>query len=381
MRTALSLIISGFVATSLLFTSCVKEFSDDAPVEKPYNSTIFVGSEHKVIYAYDANTGERNWEYLAADVMTGAPLILDNAVFITLKNGIILKLDKLTGKVIFEQNLNVPISSLPILHGSSMYLGAGNNIFQINPQNMEFLDTVTISGNVTTSPVVGKIQGLEGDYLFATTNASTIHAINLEDLVNVWSATPGANIGFESAPCLDGDSAIYIGGDDGKLYAINSANGNVKWTFNTGGPIKAAPITAGGNILFGSYDRNFYSVDTRTGLERWKFETDERIYSSAIIHKQNVIFGSYDKNIYCIAIIDGELQWKQTTFGLVKASPILVGDKVYITSFDKIMYCLDANKGGQHWTQNLNYQVDAKYAIDNITSRHYPATSGMYEFK
>lgn len=381
MKTAFGFLISGLVATSLLFTSCTKEFSNDDPISKTYMPTVFVGSNHKLIYALDATTGARNWEYMAEEVLSGAPLILEDAVLLTLTNGTLIKLDKLTGEVKYQRALSLPIAAIPVLHKNSIYLGAGNNIFQVDPNTMDFLDTVTVSGNVTTSPVVGTIRGLEGEYLFATTANSTIHAINMESLVNVWNATPATNIGFESAPCLDGDSAIYIGGNDGKLYALTTNNGSVKWTFNTGGPIKSSPITAGGNILFGSYDKNFYSVDTRTGLLRWKYETSERVHGSAIIHEQNVIFGSYDKNVYCIAIIDGDMQWKQTTFGLINASPVLVNDKVYITSYDKNMYCLDAKKGAQYWTKNLEFQVDAKYAVDNISTTHYPATSGMYEFK
>src|SRR5207249_5259558 len=62
---------------------------------------------------------------------------------------------------------------------------------------------------------------------------------------------------------------IYVGGDDGNLYAINRA-GALKWKFTTGGPIESSPaIGSHGTVYVGSDDGYFYAI-SRDGTLQWR---------------------------------------------------------------------------------------------------------------
>jgi hypothetical protein len=63
-----------------------------------------------------------------------------------------------------------------------------------------------------------------------------------------------------SSPVVDLDGTIYVGSEDGNVYAINP-NGMQKWIFPTGGEVRSSPaIGKAGFIHIGSNDTNFYAI-------------------------------------------------------------------------------------------------------------------------
>jgi eukaryotic-like serine/threonine-protein kinase len=169
------------------------------------------------------------------------------------------------------------------------------------------------------------------------------------------------------------DGAIYFGGDDGNVYALDAANGHQLWKRRTGGPVAATPAIAGATLYVGSYDGKFYALDTRTGAPRWKFTTGgERRFeakglhgmlpksqtiadpfdvylSSPVVGGGLVYFGSGDGNVYALDTTSGNLKWKFQTGDVVHASPAFADGVVYFGSWDSYFYAVDAVTGAEKW--------------------------------
>jgi outer membrane protein assembly factor BamB len=74
-----------------------------------------------------------------------------------------------------------------------------------------------------------------------------------------WSYATNGTISY-SSPALSQNSNVYIGSEDGFLYAL-TGNGSLVWKYETDGPILASPaIDSGGTIVFGSDDGTVYAV-------------------------------------------------------------------------------------------------------------------------
>ena len=85
----------------------------------------------------------------------------------------------------------------------------------------------------------------------------------------LWNFTTGSYV--YSSPAIGPDGTIYIGSDDGNLYAINP-NGTKKWNFTTGNTVKSSPaIDFNGTIYFRSYDNNLYAIYPN-GTKKWSIE-------------------------------------------------------------------------------------------------------------
>jgi eukaryotic-like serine/threonine-protein kinase len=166
---------------------------------------------------------------------------------------------------------------------------------------------------------------------------------------------------------------VYVGSDDGNLYAIDESNGKLHWKFETGSAIPSSPAVAAGIVYFASYDGNLYAVDALAGKLKWKFaDSGERRYSGTHLHGMlpagetmpdpfdvylsspvvwngMVYFGSGDGNVYALNAKSGTLQWKFHTGNVVHASPAIAEGKLYIGSWDSYFYALDATTGKQLW--------------------------------
>jgi eukaryotic-like serine/threonine-protein kinase len=175
-----------------------------------------------------------------------------------------------------------------------------------------------------------------------------------------------------SSPAIVG-GIVYVGSNDGKLYAIDQQTGSQKWNFSTAARVASSPAVANGLVYFSSYDGNFYAVDAVTEKLRWKFRNaGERRYAATHLHGSlptgetmpdpfdvylsspsvwsgAVYFGSGDGNIYALDAISGSLKWKFQTGDVVHASPAIVDGKLYVGSWDGYFYALDAATGKLVW--------------------------------
>ncbi|MGZ5545511.1 MAG: outer membrane protein assembly factor BamB family protein [Limisphaerales bacterium] len=169
------------------------------------------------------------------------------------------------------------------------------------------------------------------------------------------------------------DGVVYVGSNDGNLYALDQQTGAKKWAFRTAARVASSPAVNQGLVYFGSYDGNFYAVEAATGKLRWKFSNvGERRYAATHLHgslplgetmpdpfdvylsspavSNSVVYlGSGDGNIYALDATTGAMKWRFKTGDVVHASPAIVDGKLYIGSWDSYFYALDAATGKELW--------------------------------
>src|ERR1700760_3428590 len=126
---------------------------------------------------------------------------------------------------------------------------------------------------------------------------------------------------------------VYVGSNDGKVYAIDAATGSMRWKFKTGARVSSSPAVANGMVYFGSYDGFFYAVDAATGTLRWKFaNAGEHRYTATHLHGSLPV---------------GEAM--PDPFDVYLSSPAVWQDAVYFGSGDGNIYALDAKSGTVKW--------------------------------
>jgi outer membrane protein assembly factor BamB len=61
---------------------------------------------------------------------------------------------------------------------------------------------------------------------------------------------------------------VFIGSDDGNVYALTLADGKKVWEFKTGGGIESSPLALEGKVYVGSSDAFLYALEAGTGKLR-----------------------------------------------------------------------------------------------------------------
>jgi len=109
--------------------------------------------------------------------------------------------------------------------------------------------------------------------------------------------------GTESSTAIGRDGMVYIGANDGNLYAIRDRGDDyaLEWVFPTGGPIDGSPTVDGcGTIYIGSRDSTIYAINP-DGSMRWSYKTGGGIEASPTIDENGTLYiGSFDGTLYAI---------------------------------------------------------------------------------
>lgn len=160
-----------------------------------------------------------------------------------------------------------------------------------------------------------------------------------------------------SSPAVAADGTIYVGGDEveepyrGRLYALNPADGSIKWFFSVEGHIinSSPAIGADGTIYFGGFsDGKFYAVRPN-GTLKWAHETfaNHDLASPTLAPDGTIYVGTTasrvdapGKSLLAFAP-DGRLKWTFTTGDIVPRSPAVGADgTVYFNSLDDHLYAV-----------------------------------------
>lgn len=169
------------------------------------------------------------------------------------------------------------------------------------------------------------------------------------------------------------DGTLFIGAENGNLYAVGLADRKLKWLFHAEGGISSTPAVAGGAVYFLSRDGRLHALVAATGAPLWSFRTQgeaafsahgmfgtelgadpvrdpwDFYLSSPLVHDGKVYFGSSDERVYALDARSGKPVWVYKTGGMVHSSPALAGPNIVVGSWDGAVYALDAASGAQRW--------------------------------
>jgi|GEM_PF-4690227 len=171
---------------------------------------------------------------------------------------------------------------------------------------------------------------------------------------------------INSSPTV-ADETVYVGSDDGNLYAVDGATGTEEWSFEAGLWVKSSPTVADGTVYVGSDDGNLYAVDGATGTEEWSFETGGMVISSRRVVDGTVYIGSGAGTLYAVDAATGTEKWAFETGGLVKSSPTVADGTVYVGSNDHNLYAVDAATGTERWAFETGSSVKSSPTVADGT--------------
>jgi len=177
--------------------------------------------------------------------------------------------------------------------------------YPLAAENNELTSSPTVDTKGTANPGDDVIYvGDDNNYLYAFRPAARLldptAAVPLPLGAGEWRFSTNGEI--ESSAAVDpNDGTIYIGSDDGNVWAINP-NGSEKWRFPTGGEVESTPIIdLDRTIYIGSSDGNVYAINP-DGSQKWFFPTGGRVPSSPALGQDGFIhIGSNDSNFYTIS--------------------------------------------------------------------------------
>lgn len=172
------------------------------------------------------------------------------------------------------------------------------------------------------------------------------------------------------------DGSVYVGGvvPDGNFYALDLANGEIRWTYTTESGFYASAAVRDGRVYVGDADGRFLCFDAATGEMCWHFEAQAEINSSANFFGEHVLFGSQDATLYCLNSQSGELVWKYAIDDQIRCSPTVVENRCFIAGCDSKLHVVDLNRGDEAAEVPIDAQTGCTPAV--LGDRVYFGTEG-----
>jgi outer membrane protein assembly factor BamB/tetratricopeptide (TPR) repeat protein len=197
------------------------------------------------------------------------------------------------------------------------------------------------NGTVRSSPTV------IGNFVYVGSDDGNVYAVNTASAGVRWEFETGGRV--RSSPTVV-DGLLFVGTDDNAVYAVDTESGEEQWAFETDGDVGSSPTVVGGTVFVGSDDGNLYAIDASSGTEQWSVETGGAVEGSPVVHDGTVFVGSADGSLYAVATGSGETEWTFETEGPIRASPTVASGIVYAGSDDRNVYAVDAGSGQEEWS-------------------------------
>jgi len=236
-----------------------------------------------------------------------------------------------------------------------LYVGqdwGGSKVYAVDPASGGALgepyDVGSSSYELTIAPD-GTIYVPAGAKLFALNANLTLK----------WQASVGTNWLYVA---LAADGTVYAGNYDNKVYALDPANGNVKWNSDLLASFPWNPVVGlDGTIYVGTddYDGTFYSLDPANGHIKKSYKTwssgssNSAIYGCPAIAADGTIYvANYNSRVFAFNP-DLSVKWQKdiTPWARILASPALAPDgTIYVGTRDTYkLYALNPTDGSLKW--------------------------------
>ncbi len=147
------------------------------------------------------------------------------------------------------------------------------------------------------------------------------------------------------------DGVVYVGANDGKLWAVEAKTGDVLWTVETGAEIAAQPLVADGKVVVAN-GLGLVRAYSTEGKKLWEFTAGEAVYSSPVLADGKIAFGCNNGKLYVLDPPTGaQTAVNEDAAYSIESKPFAVGGKVYYGAWDQYVRCTNAADGGLAWKQ------------------------------
>jgi outer membrane protein assembly factor BamB len=154
-------------------------------------------------------------------------------------------------------------------------------------------------------------------------------------------------------PVVD-NGVVYVATYTGKIYAYDTASGNLLWKYPAEGYVKGIIgdiIIDNGIIYFAAVGGAITALNAETQEVVWQYDTKDTLWASPCLDGDTLYVASYDKKLFAIDVSSGNPKWAQPfkTDGPIVAAPICDNGIVYIGSLDRGIYAINAESGELIW--------------------------------
>jgi outer membrane protein assembly factor BamB len=181
---------------------------------------------------------------------------------------------------------------------------------------------------------------------------------------------------------VDGQGRVYVGTDQGRVYALAADSGDTAWKSEVSSEVITAPRVAGGMVFVRTADDFLWALRTADGGDRWSFNVEGRSLalrggSRPAFRDGRVYAGFSSGELVALDAGDGSPRWREavaTPSGRtelermvdVDAAPAVVDGMVIAAAYQGAVVAMDTGNGQQLWKRNFSVYNDPAVAGERV---------------
>ena len=274
---------------------------------------VYFGSQDGMLRALDAATGALRWEFHAEFGVDSAPAVAGGIVYFGADRGL-FAVDAASGEPRWSLELPFRAGS-PVVANGIVYVGSvqafdarrGWRRLQFRAYGRIASSVAVADTTVYAVSIGGRAMAIDGRARTVPLEHRVRHytvqlwAMGLWPRPRLQSGTRWAlrlDQGVFTSPVVD-NGIMYVAGERG-LAAVDLAARELRWTFPAASAFRSSPALAADTLYLGNNDGSVYAVDAVTGTERWRVRTGGRITGSPAVVDGVLYVGSHDGTVYAI---------------------------------------------------------------------------------
>ncbi len=261
----------------------------------------------------------------------------------------------------------------PVVGGGKIFtMDTDGNVRAINPENGSTIWQTQVRGDVSERVIFGGGVSYDSGRVYATNGGGFAAALNADTGASIWQVRPGGPL--RGAPTIANDN-VYVVSQDNQLYALNPADGALRWTgagtveiagvFGSGAPAAAQGTVVAG---FSSGELNAYRYENgrslwQDALARTSISTTvtsmSDIDAAPVIDMGRVYAVGHGGRMVALELTSGQRIWEINVAG--SSTPWVAGGWIFVVTDEGKLLCIARDTGKVRWmTQLRRYRKPEK---------------------
>jgi outer membrane protein assembly factor BamB len=308
---------------------------------------VFVASTDGYLYAVNATTGAKIWDFLIGADANSLSVAHDK-VFITSKSGNVYAINMYTGSEVWSKSLGEEAGfGAPLIVGSRVFVNGNQTVFCLNEAIGVNLYSEPIPHANGIAPLAYNDSAYGHGLIYAVVLGGMQIGVNgfeaPDGMGRFWLSLAPTNIETVRSGATIGNGRTFVAVLDINgtcvIFELNDV-GIRSWDRSLDGVTEASPAVAYNTVYVPTSD-GAYALDPENGTVKWSRPLDgEYSVSSPAVADGKVYFGLDNGYVYALDAFTGEVVWSYKTEGAVQSSPAISDGLLFVGSDDGNLYAI-----------------------------------------
>lgn len=296
---------------------------------------LYTGSGDGTLYALNAETGETLWSTGGFGQLESTGAIAGDILVVGGYSGLVQALNRHSGEVLWTFRSRDFVQGAPLIVDDRVFIATDHSVHALDLETGRLVwEVATGNENAFMGPAA-----YENGVIY-TTGGGLLLALDSESGKEIWRVKKEKQfLGLAVA-----NGFIYVGNWDGSFYAFDQSTGEERWKFEAdANEFWSAPAVTEDIVYVGSGDQYIYALDAHTGESLWSFKTAGRAVSEPLV-SDGVLYVSDSshefprgpRHLYALDALTGEQLWVFETISTFLPAPALGDGVIYVTSTGEV---------------------------------------------